>query len=129
MVENTICILNKITVFLIKYIPLVQLIANIITNTLYIFTDDYIIDYNLSFILGNSIITSFLLYIISYRFKFCNWHRILITGNLINLLLAYADAIFDIPISVLTYILIFYVICFITIILAIYSYIKHKNNE
>lgn len=122
-------ILNTIVVILIKYIPFIQLIASIVCNTLYVFTDDYIINYNLSFMTGNSIISSFLLYIISYRFYFCKWHRILITGNLINLLIAYADAIFDFPISALTFIIIIYTISLIFILWAIYCYIKNKNEK
>lgn len=57
-------------------------------NILYCFSDIYIISYLLDFIIGNSITTTFLLYVCSYVFGFCKWHRFIITANIINLLIA-----------------------------------------
>lgn len=57
-------------------------------NILYCFSDIYIISYILDFIIGNSITTTFLLYVCSYVFGFCKWHRFIITANIINLLIA-----------------------------------------
>lgn len=57
-------------------------------NILYCFSDIYIISYILDFIIGNSITTTFLLYVCSYVFSFCKWHRFIITANIINLLIA-----------------------------------------
>lgn len=44
------------------------------------FSDIYIISYLLDFIIGNSITTTFLLYVCSYVFGFCKWHRFIITA-------------------------------------------------
>lgn len=68
-------------------------------NILYCFSDIYIISYILDFIIGNSITTTFLLYVCSYVFGFCKWHRFIITANIINLLIANLDAYYRIPIS------------------------------
>lgn len=68
-------------------------------NILYCFSDIYIISYLLDFIIGNSITTTFLLYVCSYVFGFCKWHRFIITANIINLLIANLDAYYRIPIS------------------------------
>lgn len=68
-------------------------------NILYCFSNIYIISYLLDFIIGNSITTTFLLYVCSYVFGFCKWHRFIITANIINLLIANLDAYYRIPIS------------------------------
>lgn len=64
------------------------MIGMLFNNILYCFSDIYIISYILDFIIGNSITTTFLLYVCSYVFGFCKWHRFIITANIINLLIA-----------------------------------------
>lgn len=64
------------------------MIGMLFNNILYCFSDIYIISYLLDFIIGNSITTTFLLYVCSYVFGFCKWHRFIITANIINLLIA-----------------------------------------
>ncbi len=59
------------------------MIGMLFNNILYCFSDIYIISYLLDFIIGNSITTTFLLYVCSYVFGFCKWHRFIIT-ELIN---------------------------------------------
>lgn len=75
------------------------MIGMLFNNILYCFSDIYIISYLLDFIIGNSITTTFLLYVCSYVFGFCKWHRFIITANIINLLIANLDAYYRIPIS------------------------------
>ena len=64
------------------------MVGMLFNNILYCFSDIYIISYILDFIIGNSITTTFLLYVCSYVFGFCKWHRFIITANIINLLIA-----------------------------------------
>lgn len=75
------------------------MVGMLFNNILYCFSDIYIISYILDFIIGNSITTTFLLYVCSYVFGFCKWHRFIITANIINLLIANLDAYYRIPIS------------------------------
>lgn len=51
------------------------MVGMLFNNILYCFSDIYIISYILDFIIGNSITTTFLLYVCSYVFSFCKWHR------------------------------------------------------
>lgn len=51
------------------------MVGMLFNNILYCFSDIYIISYILDFIIGNSITTTFLLYVCSYVFGFCKWHR------------------------------------------------------
>lgn len=78
--------MKRLFIVLIKYIPIIQMVGMLFNNILYCFSDIYIISYILDFIIGNSITTTFLLYVCSYVFGFCKWHRFIITANIINLL-------------------------------------------
>lgn len=57
------------------------MVGMLFNNILYCFSDIYIISYLLDFIIGNSITTTFLLYVCSYVFGFCKWHRLIITAK------------------------------------------------
>lgn len=92
-------------------------------NILYCFSDIYIISYILDFIIGNSITTTFLLYVCSYVFGFCKWHRFIITANIINLLIANLDAYYRIPISDIQLLIVYHFIAAIFICISIYIFI------
>lgn len=49
------------------------MVGMLFNNILYCFSDIYIISYLLDFIIGNSITTTFLLYVCSYVFGFCKY--------------------------------------------------------
>ena len=98
-------------------------------NILYCFSDIYIISYILDFIIGNSITTTFLLYVCSYVFSFCKWHRFIITANIINLLIANLDAYYRIPISDIQLLIVYHFIAAIFICISTYIHIKNNRNE
>ena len=102
------------------------MIGMLFNNTLFYITDMYIPSYFLDFLLGNSIITTILLYICSYVFGFCKWHRLIITANFINLLIANIDSIYKINISDLQLLLVYYFIYAIFIIINTYNHINKK---
>lgn len=89
--------MKKIFLLLIKYLPVIQMAGFLFNNTMYCYYDAYELSYILDFILGNTIINTILLYIISYIFKFCNWYRLIVTANFINLLVAFYDANWRLP--------------------------------
>lgn len=116
---------KKLFVIFIKYIPLVQMIGNIINNLLYIIiTDNAIVKFN-DFILGNSFLVTILLYICSCTFNFCCWHRLLITANFINILIAWLDYTFHFNINNITLIIVYLIVDFIIILLCL----MHKNKR
>lgn len=117
--------LIKLLILLIKYIPIIQTIGILLNNILY-FNDIYYITYILDFTLGNSIITTFLLIVCSYIFKFCIWHRLIIIGNLINIFIACIDSIYKLPITDLTLLLLYHFISIIFIIIATLTHIRNK---
>ncbi len=104
---------------LIKYIPVMQMAGMLINNTMYYFNISSTFSYGLDFLLGGSFITILLLYVCSYVFEFCHWHRIINTANFINIGIAHIDFIFCIPINDLELLVTYYIIATIFICYAI----------
>lgn len=121
--------MKRLFIVLIKYIPIIQMVGMLFNNILYCFSDIYIISYILDFIIGNSITTTFLLYVCSYVFGFCKWHRFIITANIINLLIANLDAYYRIPISDIQLLIVYHFIAAIFICISTYIHIKNNRND
>lgn len=119
--------LNKIfyliELYLIKTIPIViALIALLNTILSYFYIDAPI----LSFIGGTSIFTLMFLYLSSYVFKFCVYHRLPIHYITINWLLNIYDYYIGIPLSNKNLFLMYMIITGITILLILYFKFKKK---
>ena len=109
-----------------------QMVGMLVANSLYYFNVNTKAGYIFDFIFGNTIITTFLFYVCSYVFKFCNWYRYIITANLTNICIVEYDVLFTIPISNYQLLLSYYIVATIFSILAIYSkfHCNHvKSNE
>lgn len=103
------------------------MIGMLLNNIMYYFDVNRIISYEFDFIIGNSIITTFLIYLCSYIFNFCIWHRLIITANFINLAIANVDAIISIPITDIQLLIIYHIIAAIFIVIATINHIKKKK--
>lgn len=121
--------MKRLFIVLIKYIPIIQMVGMLFNNILYCFSDIYIISYLLDFIIGNSITTTFLLYVCSYVFGFCKWHRFIITANIINLLIANLDAYYRIPISDIQLLIVYHFVAALFICISTYIHIKNNRDE
>lgn len=66
---------HKLFLFISKYIPVALAIGIFINLLLSLFYKTVLL---VNFFFGGSLVVSFLLYLISYTFEFCKWHRILI---------------------------------------------------
>ena len=91
--------MKRLFVLTIKYIPIIQLIGMLINNSLYTYDINIEFDYIGDFLLGNSIVNISMLYVCSFTFGFYNWHRHIITANLINIIIATIDKVFHIPVT------------------------------
>lgn len=69
------------------------------------------------------------IYIISYVFSFCKWHRFIITANIINLLIANLDAYYRIPISDIQLLIVYHFIAALFICISTYIHIKNNRDE
>ena len=75
--------LNKHKLFLLcaKWIPVVTAIGILVTNTIaYYGCNDIVVDI-FNFNIGTSVAGVILMYICSYAFNFCLWHKLVITYN------------------------------------------------
>lgn len=120
--------MKKLFILLMKYIPIIQMVGMLFNNTLYYAADTYTTSYIIDFLVGNSVITTLLLYVCSYTFGFCKYYRIIITANFINVLIAVADATFTLPISDIKLLLTYYIIASIFIIIATYTHVKQNKH-
>lgn len=113
--------LNKLFILLLKYIPIIQMVGMLINNILYTFHEINNYMYIIDFIIGNSIITTFLLFICSYVFRFCNWYRYIIITNFINIIISFIDSTFYINIDKIELFVIMNIINAIGIIISLYN--------
>lgn len=104
--------------------PVIQMAGMLLNNILYYFDIYNELSYTFDFIIGNSIVTTILLYVCSNVFHFCIWHKTIIIGNFINLIIANIDSIFYIPISDIQLLIIYHIIAAIFVIIATILHIK-----
>lgn len=113
--------LKDVFVLLIKYMPIIQMVGMLFNNLIYYFQLCNELSYISDFILGNSLITTFLLFVCSYIFGFCNWHRLLIISNFINITIASIDSVYRIPISNLELLILYFIIYLIFLFIIVYK--------
>ena len=118
--------LKKLFIFLIKYIPVIQMAGILVNNLLYSLESSKI-NLIIDFIFGNSFTATLLFYICSYIFRFCNWHRLVITCNFINITLATIDGVIGFSTTNTQQLLLFFTIDLIFIILIIIHKFKCKS--
>lgn len=106
-----------------------QMMGMLHNNTLYYFDimGNYIHIFN--FLLGNSFIISVLLFICSLLFGYCNWHRLIITCNIINISISNYDIVFGISVNNLELLMLYYIVSTICILIALYLKFKTKCYE
>ena len=118
---------KKLFIFLIKYIPIIQMVGILFSNILYNVFDDDFYSQLLDFTIGNSFITIFLLYICSNLFGFCKWHKLVITANLCSILFIMIKFIFNIELTNLSLILTIFNIDLIFLIIILIVKFKCKH--
>lgn len=133
MVEN---LKNKIShkwfLLFIKYLPAIIALCYFCNTLLSFFNINAVI---LSTLAGTSILTLIFMYLCSYIFKFCLYHRLFLHYILINDILNYLDYYFTLPISDRYLFCTYISITFVFIVLIVYSYVTiskesiSKNNS
>ena len=117
-------LLYKIELYLVKVIPMVYALLSLLNTILSYFNIDASI---LSYIGSVSFITLLLLYVTSYVFKFCEYHRMFIHYTTITWVLNIIDLYIGIPISDIGYLGIQMVVAGISLFIILYLYVK--NNQ
>lgn len=119
-------LLYKIELVLIKYIPYALALICFINTTFSYFGIDLIF---LSYLGYTSLLTLAFLYISSYTFKFCIYHRLSLHYILINDILNIFDEYIGIPLDDRGLYSVYVIIVFIFITIAIYEHYKRRTDK
>lgn len=117
--------LYKIELGLLKVIPMILALTALLNSILSYFGIDL---YILSYIGGVSIFTMLFLYLSSYVFKFCEYHRMFLHYIVSTWIINIIDYYVGIPISDLEYLCLQMIIAGISLFIILYLYVKsHKK--
>lgn len=114
---------NKLLVLIIKIYPMVVAVGYFCILLCHYF--DIKIRFCEFFII-QTFSSLLLLYLLSYVFQFCLYHRIFIHYVLIQNIISYIDEIYTIPVSDKQFLYIQMSLLFIVLIIALISYLKKK---
>lgn len=119
-------LLYKLQLFMIKVIPMVMTFISLI-NTVFSYYD---IDLPiLSYLGGYSVLTLIFMYMSSYVFKFCEYHRMFIHYVSVNWILNIYDTYIGIPVDDRELLTIYLSITGIFLFIILYLYVKsHKRT-
>lgn len=118
-------LLYKIELCLVKAIPMIYALLSLLNTTLSYFNIEAVI---LSYIGSVSLVTLLLLYVTSYVFKFCEYHRMFIHYTTVTWILNIIDLYIGIPVSDLGYLGIQLIIAGISLFIILHLYAKsHKK--
>lgn len=124
--------LYKIELIVLKLLPFILALCHVINVILSYYNLEYRI---INYLANVSILPLIFIYISSYVFKFCSYHRIFLHYVVLNNLICVYDVYFGIPISDFNYLVLHLVIIFLILLIATYLYVKHnkinivKNNR
>ena len=117
--------LYKIELGLLKVIPMILALTALLNSILSYFGIDL---YILSYIGGVSIFTMLFLYLSSYVFKFCEYHRMFLHYIVSTWIINTIDYYVGIPISDLEYLCLQMIIAGISLFIILYLYVRsHKK--
>lgn len=122
--ENLKVSMYKMEVYLLKIIPVILAIGDLANTLLSLFEISAPV---ISYIGGISFLSLAFLYISSYVFRFCEWHRMPLHFIVVNNLINIYDWYIGIPIGLIDMLLVELVLVGITIILTVY--LHERNNK
>lgn len=121
--------LNKHKLFLLcaKWIPVVTAIGILVTNTIaYYGCNDIVVDI-FNFNIGTSVAGVILMYVCSYAFNFCIWHKLVITYNALIIAIVFIIRYCITECSYSYLLLSYYILAGIILLLILYIHSK-KNS-
>jgi hypothetical protein len=116
----------KIELYLLKIIPMLLALCSFLNTILFYFGINLTI---LTYLGGISFLTIGFLYISSYAFQFCSYHRMFLHYILIVNIISYIDMEFNIPISDFNLLILYSVIAFISMIIILIKFKNEKHNS
>lgn len=118
-------VLYKVQLYMLKVIPMVMAFCYLLNSVLSYFDIDL---YFLSYLSSCSICMVVYLYISSYVFRFCEYHRMFLHYIVVNTAINTYDLYIGIPLSDLEMLALYMSITGITLFIILYLYVKsHKK--
>ena len=118
--------IHKLTIGILKVIPMLLAFTTLLNQILSFFYIDWEI---LGFIGGVSLLPMLFLYVASYCFKFCAYHRIFLHYVVICDIITLYDYYIGIPISAVALFLINLIIAGISLFIILYLHQKHVRSN
>lgn len=117
--------LYKIEIFLLKILPMLIALLCLLNSILSYFKIDLVI---FSYLGSVSILTLLFLYLSSYVFQFCEYHRMFLHYVLITWIINIIDYYVGIPINDLEYLCLQMIIAGISLFIILYLYVKTNKK-
>lgn len=114
--------IHKVTIWTLKVVPMLLAATTLLNQVLSFFNIDWEV---LGFIGGVSLLPMIFLYLASYCFRFCNYHRMFLHYVVVCDIITLYDYYIGIPISSVTLFLLNLIIAGIFLYLILYLHQKH----
>ena len=111
---------------MLKIIPMIMAFISLLNSTLSYFGIDLVV---LSYIGCTSLLSISFIYLASYCFGFCAYHRMFLHYVVVNDLLSLYDYHIGIPVSDVWMFLLHMIVTGISLYLILFLYLKHRNAE
>ena len=118
--------LHKLLLVTLKVIPMLLALLYLLNTTLSYFEIDLEI---ISYIGGVSVLPLLFLYIASYAFRFCEYHRMFLHYVTINWILNIYDYYIGIPLSDRNLLAMYLMITCVFIFITLYLYLKSRKKK
>lgn len=123
--ESLVKSLHKIFLLILKVIPLVNALGHLL-NTLFAYYD--IETPWISFTTGMSLTTWLFIYLATFVFKFCIYHRMFLYYIAVVDIIDTVDYYIGIPLSDYNFLVLHIIITGITLFIILYLYVKHHKK-
>ena len=119
-------LLYKIELFLLKIIPMLMVVCSACNSILSYFDIEVVI---INYIGGVSLLPLIFLYLSSYVFKFCAYHRMFLHYLLITDIINIYDYHIGIPLDNLEYLCLHMIITVLSMFIILYLYMNKKDSN
>lgn len=117
---------HKLTLICVKYVPILVALTELLGTVLTFLNISTVF---LGYLLGSSVITLIPMYITSYAFRFCKYHRMILNYIVANKIVFLLDYIFILPLSATGLVLLATTLAMLFLALTIYNYMKYGDRS
>lgn len=116
----------KLELICVKYVPILIALITLIDVILYYFDIDFEL---INYIAGTSFLTMIPMYISSYIYKFCEYHRMFLHYIVVNKVVMMIDLYIGIPLGDFMLLVLYLIIAGIFAFLALYLHQKYGGRK